>query len=349
MKKILITGSAGLIGSEATIYFIEKGYEVHGIDNNQREKFFGEDGSVSARKKELEKKYKRYIHHTVDIRNKKQIEELFKKNVFELIIHAAAQPSHDWSGVYPFIDYEINAYGTMIILDSMRLYNPKAVFIFTSSSKVYGDTPNNLGFIEQKSRYELSKSHRFYNGINESMSLDNSLHSPYGAAKAGADLMVQEYGKYYGLKTMVLRPNCMTGPAHAGAKLHGFLSYLVKCIMKGEKYIVNGYKGKQVRDNIHAHDLVHAMYLVFKNPQIGEVYNIGGGRKNNISILEAIQVVEKLSGRKANYRISKKARRGDHIWYITDNRKFEKQYPKWKIQHSIEDILKEMVRAYSNN
>jgi len=345
MKKILITGSAGLIGSEAVTFFANKGYQVHGIDNNQRGQFFGSDGSVAKNNSALKKQFDQYIHYNIDIRNKKKIEEVLRKNDFELIIHTAAQPSHDWSGKYPFIDFEINAYGTVILLDAYRKYNPDAVFIFTSSSKVYGDTPNTLKYTERKTRYDLPKSHKYYRGINELMSLDNSLHSPYGAGKAGADLMVQEFGKYYGLKTVVFRPNCMTGPAHAGAKLHGFLSYLVKCIVQRKKYIVNGYHGKQVRDNIHSFDLVNAFYHAFKKPTSGETYNIGGGRENSISILEVIKMIEEITQIKARFEIHPVSRRGDHIWYISDNSKFKKQYPQWKMTHSLKDTLKEMYHA----
>lgn len=347
MKKILVTGSAGLIGSESVKQFCEKGYEVHGIDNNQRAAFFGKDGDTSKTNQQLLDKYKNYIHHKVDIRDKEALEQIFKTHAFELIIHTAAQPSHDWSGKFPVIDFEINALGTVLLLDMMRLYAPKSVFIFTSSSKVYGDQFNFWKYKESETRYDLPKSHEYFNGVKETVSIDGSMHSPYGVGKASADLYVQEYGVYYGLKTMVFRCNCLTGPAHAGAKLHGFLSYLVKCIVNGEEYVVNGYKGKQVRDNIHSYDLVNAFYHAFKNPKEGIVYNLGGGRENSVSILEAIKIIEEISGKKAKFMISPEPRRGDHIWYISDDSKFKTDNPKWNIKYDIKTILKEMSEAYS--
>ncbi len=347
MKKILVTGSAGLIGSESVKQFCEKGYEVHGIDNNQRAEFFGKDGDTSKTNQGLLDKFKNYIHHKIDIRDREALENIFKEHTFELIIHTAAQPSHDWSGKFPVIDFEINAFGTVLLLEMMRLYAPKSVFIFTSSSKVFGDQFNFWKYEENKTRYDLPKNHEYYNGVRETLSLDGSMHSPYGVGKASADLYVQEYGVYYGLKTIVFRCNCLTGPAHAGAKLHGFLSYLVKCIVHGDEYIINGYKGKQVRDNIHSYDLVNAFYHAFKNPKKGIVYNLGGSRENSVSILEAIKMIEDISGKKANFVINQKARRGDHIWYISDDSKFKKDNPTWKIKYDIKTILKEMCQAYS--
>jgi CDP-paratose 2-epimerase len=346
MKKILVTGSAGLIGSESVRQFCEKGYEVHGIDNNQRGEFFGKDGDTSGTNKKLLEKYKNYIHHKVDIRDKVALEQIFKENNFELIIHTAAQPSHDWSGKFPVIDFEINAFATVLLLEMMRLYAPKSVFIFTSSSKVYGDSVNYLKYDESKTRYDLPKNHKWYNGVPENMSLDHTMHSPYGAGKAAADLMTQEFGVYYGLKTITFRCNCLTGPAHAGARLHGFLSYLVKCIVHGDQYVINGYKGKQVRDNIHSYDLVNAFYHAYKNPKAGVVYNLGGGRGNSVSILEAITMIEEISGKKANFVINPEPRRGDHIWYISDDSKFIKDNPDWKIKYDIKTILTEMCEAY---
>ncbi len=346
MNKILVTGSAGLIGSESVRQFCEKGYEVHGIDNNQRAIFFGTDGDTTKINNELLKKYKNYIHHQVDIRDKDKINSIFQQHKFDLIIHTAAQPSHDWAGKYPVIDFEINAFATVLLLDAMRLYNPDATFIFTSSSKVYGDHVNNLKFEETDTRYDLPKDHQLYQGVPESMSIDNSMHSPYGVGKAAADLMVQEYGLYYGLNTIIFRCNCLTGPAHAGAKLHGFLSYLVKCILHSNEYVINGYKGKQVRDNIHSYDLVNAFYHAYKNPKKGVVYNLGGGRENSVSILEAIKIIEKISGIKALSTINPEPRRGDHIWYISDDTKFKIDNPQWKIKYNIKTILTVMCKAY---
>jgi len=345
-KKILVTGSAGLIGSESVRQFCEKGYEVHGIDNNQRAAFFGKDGDTSSIKKNLEKTYDSYIHHQIDIRDKEKINDIFEKNNFELIIHTAAQPSHDWAGKHPVIDFEINAFATLFLLDAMRIHTPDAVFIFTSSSKVYGDHVNNLKYEEHETRYDLPKKHKWYNGVQEDMSIDHSMHSPYGVGKAAADLMVQEFGLYYGLKTMTFRCNCLTGPAHAGAKLHGFLSYLVKCVIHGNEYVINGYKGKQVRDNIHSYDLVNAFYHAYKNPKSGVVYNLGGGRKNSVSILEAIQKIEKISGKKATFTINPEPRRGDHIWYISDDSHFIKDNHDWDVTYGIDRILEEMCAAY---
>lgn len=347
MKKILVTGSAGLIGSESVKQFCEKGYEVHGIDNNQRAEFFGKDGDTSKTNRELLDQYKNYIHHKVDIRDREALEKIFKEHTFELIIHTAAQPSHDWSGKFPVTDFEINALGTVLLLDMMRLHAPKSVFIFTSSSKVFGDQFNKWKYNETETRYDLPKTNEYYNGVKETLSIDGFMHSPYGVGKASADLYVQEYGVYYGLKTIVFRCNCLTGPAHAGAKLHGFLSYLVKCIVHGDEYVINGYKGKQVRDNIHSYDLVNAFYHAFKNPKEGIVYNLGGGRENSVSILEAIKMIEDISGKKANFVINPEPRRGDHIWYISDDSKFKTDNPSWKIKYDIKTILKEMCEAYS--
>lgn len=343
---VLITGSAGLIGSAATQLFLAKDFIVHGVDNNSRAQFFGEEGSTDKIKQELEKQ-QNYTHHQLDIRDAEAMKQVFKDNNFDVIIHTAAQPSHDWSGKFPVIDFEINAFATVQLLELAREFAPDASFIFTSSSKVYGDHPNNLPLIESESRYDLPQKHELYHGVPETMSVDHSMHSPYGAGKLAADVMVQEFGRYYGMKTTVLRCNCLTGPAHAGAKLHGFLSYLVKCIVRGEEYVVNGYKGKQVRDNIHADDLVAAMYEVAQKPGSGVVYNIGGSRENSVSILEAIKLIEEISGKTAKYTIAPEARRGDHIWYISDNRNFQKAYPNWNLKYPIKKVLTEMIRALS--
>lgn len=343
-KKILVTGSAGLIGSESVKFFAEKDFEIVGIDNDMRAYFFGKEASTSWNRKLLEGKYKNYKHYDLDIRDQKRLEEIFREHKFDLIIHTAAQPSHDWAAKEPITDFGINALGTLYLLENFRKYSPPSVFIFTSTNKVYGDTPNLLPLIEQNLRYDLPKNHKYYKGIDESMSIDNSKHSIFGASKVAADVMVQEYGKYFGLKTTVFRGGCLTGPAHSGTKLHGFLAYLVKCVATNQKYTIYGYKGKQVRDNIHSFDLVNAFYHVYKNPRFGEAYNIGGSRHSNISILEAIEKIEKILKRKANFDYVNENRSGDHIWYISDVSKFKSHYPKWDFKYSGDMILEDICR-----
>lgn len=342
-KKALITGSAGLIGSESTKFFANLGFTVHGIDNNMREYFFGKDASTDWQKHELEDKLKdKYVHHQIDIRDNKELENLFKEHKFDLIIHTAAQPSHDWAAKEPITDFSINALGTLYLLENFRKYSPEASFIFTSTNKVYGDTPNSLPFVELDKRYELPRGHKYYKGIDESMSIDQSKHSIFGVSKVAADVMVQEYGRYFNLHTVAFRGGCLTGPSHSGAKLHGFLAYLVKCIMTGQKYTIFGYKGKQVRDNIHSYDLVNAFYNFHLNPRVGEVYNMGGSRHSNISILEAIDMIENITGKKAIYDYTQENRSGDHIWYISNVSKFKKHYPNWEYTYDIKKILEEM-------
>jgi len=346
MKKALVTGSAGLIGSEAAKFFAQKGFEIIGIDNNMRSYFFGDEASTEWNRKKIEGELKNsYTHYSVDIRDNDEVAKIFKKYKFDIIIHTAAQPSHDWAAKEPMTDFTVNAVGTMVMLENMRQYCPEAVFIFTSTNKVYGDTPNRLPLIELEKRWELPKSHHFYKGIDESMSIDDTKHSIFGASKVAADVMVQEYGKYFGFKTVVFRGGCLTGPSHSGAELHGFLAYLIKCINSGKKYTVFGYKGKQVRDNIHSHDLVNAFYHYYQKPRAGEVYNMGGARNSNISMLEAIEKIEKLLGKKANYELSEENRIGDHIWYISDVSKFRKHFPGWDFKYDIDAILKEMCSA----
>lgn len=346
MQTALVTGSGGLIGSEAAKFFAEKGFAVVGIDNDMRSYFFGKEASTDWNRKKVEGQLKdQYTHYTADIRDNDAIAKIFKKHGFDVIIHTAAQPSHDWAAKEPFTDFTVNANGTLVMLENMRQHCPEAVFIFTSTNKVYGDTPNRLPLVELEKRWELPKDHKYYKGIDESMSIDNTKHSIFGASKVAADVMVQEYGKYFGFKTAVFRGGCLTGPSHSGAELHGFLAYLIKCIASGKKYTIFGYKGKQVRDNIHSHDLVNAFYHFYQKPRSGEVYNIGGARNSNISMLEAIDKIEKILGKKANYELSDKNRIGDHIWYISDVSKFKKHYPKWDFEYDIDDILKEMCAA----
>lgn len=344
-KKVLVTGSAGLIGSEAVRFFCAKGFDVHGVDNNMRQYFFGADGDTSWMRQRLLKEQKSYMHHAIDIRDEGKLRELFQTHHFDLIIHTAAQPSHDWAAKEPLTDFGINAMGTLILLQCMREFAREAVFIFTSTNKVYGDTPNTLPLVEKSTRWELPKTHRYWKGIDESMSIDASTHSIFGVSKAAADLMVQEYGRYFGLATGVFRGGCLTGPAHSAARLHGFLAYLVKCIREGIPYTINGYKGKQVRDNIHASDLIAAFYEFYKRPRSGEVYNIGGSRHSNVSIREAIGKTEAIIGKKAKTTYMEQPRVGDHIWYISDVSKFQSHYPGWSYEFDGDAILLDLCKA----
>jgi len=344
--KIMITGSAGLIGGEAVDYFCKKGFDVIGIDNDMRKYFFGDKASTNWNIERLQKNHKDFVNYNLDIRDRKMLKKIFRtyNKDIDLIIHTAAQPSHDWAAKEPFTDFDINAVGTLNMLEYCRIYSPDAVFIFTSTNKVYGDTPNKILLYEKAKRWEIDLRHKFVNGIDETMSIDNSKHSLFGASKVAADVLVQEYGKYFNMKTSVFRGGCLTGPTHSGAELHGFLAYLIKCIKEGIKYNILGYKGKQVRDNIHSYDLVNAFYHVYKSPRYGEVYNIGGSRHSNISILEAIEKIEKLTGKKAITEYIPKAREGDHIWYISDVSKFKEHYPKWNYKYDIDMILEEMCK-----
>jgi len=343
---ILITGSTGLIGSAACFFYLKENQPVVGIDNDLRSYFFGKNGSNKWKEKIL-KKDKNYKHFSIDIRNKKKIFDIFKKykKKIKSIIHTAAQPSHDWAAKEPFTDFEVNANGTLNLLEAFRTYCPEASFVFTSTNKVYGDRPNYLPLKEKKLRYELSKKHPFYKrGINETMSLDQTTHSIFGSSKVSADILVQEYGRYFNLKTATFRGGCLTGENHSGAQLHGFLSFLVKSIIHDKNYSIFGYKGKQVRDNIHSTDVISAFHEFIKKPKSGgKVYNIGGGRNNSCSILEAISLIEKISGKKSKYKILKSNRIGDHIWWISDNSKFKKDYPKWNVNVSLNQSLRQMV------
>ncbi len=345
MKTIIVTGSAGLIGSESVRFFCDRNFTVVGIDNNMRQTFFGKDASTEWNRDLLIDKYgDRYIHHNVDIRDHEGIAEIFKTygSDVELIIHTAAQPSHDWAAKDPYMDFSVNANGTLVLLENTRQLCPDAVFIFCSTNKVYGDTPNSLPLYEQDFRWEVDEAHLYYNGIDETMSIDNSKHSLFGASKVAADVLVQEYGRYFNLKTACFRGGCLTGPSHSGTQLHGFLSYLMKCTITGQPYEVYGYKGKQVRDNIHSYDLVNAFYQFYTNPRVGEVYNIGGSRLSNCSMLEAIQHCEAITDKKLNWTYKESNRIGDHVWWISNIQKFKDHYPNWDISYSIVDILKEI-------
>ncbi len=348
MSILLVTGSSGLIGSETVKFFHQKGFDILGIDNNLRQYFFGQDGSVDWNTEKLKKSLKNFTHSGIDIRDKEAVFKIFnyyKKNI-ELVIHTAAQPSHDWAAKEPFTDFSVNAGATLILLEATRTYCPEAPFIFTSTNKVYGDTPNFLPLVEKSLRFEIEETHPYFEyGIDESMSIDQSKHSLFGASKVAADILTQEYGRYFGLKTAIFRGGCLTGPAHSGAELHGFLAYLVKCALTGKKYKIYGYKGKQVRDNIHSHDLVNAFWHFFQNPRKGEVYNMGGARHSHCSVLEAIELIKKISGFELNYELTDQNRSGDHIWWVSNVSKFQKDYPEWKFQYDLKQILKEIIEA----
>ena len=351
MKYVLITGSAGLVGYESVKFFINKGFKVIGIDNNSRKFFFGETGSVLKNVKELKINYKKkYLHYDIDIRNLSNLNKIFQKynKNIKLIIHAAGQPSHDWAYKDPFVDFKINAEGTLNLLELTRKYCSKSVFIFLSTNKVYGDNPNKLGLIESKYRYDIKKKNQFFKGIDEDFNIDNCVHSLFGSSKAYADIICQEYGKNFGLKTAIFRAGCITGPKHKGAKLHGFLSFLVKQIIKEKKYNIIGYKGKQVRDNIHSFDLVNCFWEFYKKPKYGEVYNRGGGRDLNCSILEAINFLEKKLNLKIQKIYNKNNRVGDHKWYISNTVKFKKHYPNWKQKYNTSKIINEIIENERN-
>ena len=349
MSIVVITGSTGLVGSEAVNFFCDKGFDVLGIDNNLRKFFFGPDGSTSWVKKNLLKRNKKFKNFNIDIRNFQVIEKIFKKykKNISLIIHCAAQPSHDYGKRNPILDFNVNATGTLNLLELTKLYCPNSPFIFMSTNKVYGDNPNKLSIIEKKTRWELSKKNKFYRGIDENFSIDHCTHSFFGVSKTYADLIVQEYGKNVGLQTVCFRAGCITGPNHSGAKLHGFLSYLVKASLAKKKYSLIGYKGKQVRDNLHSYDLVNCFWEFFKKPKRGEVYNIGGGRFSNCSILEALDLVETMTNISIKRNIIRSPRIGDHIWYISNLSKFKRHYPKWKQKYNTKKILGEIIESYN--
>lgn len=346
MNKIcIITGSSGLIGSEAVEFFSGKFYKIVGIDNDMRSYFFGKNASTNWNTYKLKESVTNFEHHDIDIRNFNDLLNLFKtyNSNISLIVHTAAQPSHDWAAKEPLTDFGVNAVGTLNLLELTRIYCPEAVFIFTSTNKVYGDTPNSLPLVECEKRWEIDKSHVYYSqGIDEKMSIDQSKHSVFGVSKVAADIMVQEYGRYFGMNTGVFRGGCLTGPNHSGSQLHGFLAYLMKCSITGEHYTIFGYKGKQVRDNIHSFDLVNMFWHFFNNPKQGEVYNAGGGRFSNCSVLEAIELCENISGKALNYSYSDTNRAGDHIWYISDVSKFKSHFPDWNYYYSLETTLAQM-------
>jgi len=348
MSIAVITGSAGLIGAEAARLFAGKGLDVVGIDNDMRKEFFGAEASTAWSRRQLEAYLAGYRHYDIDIRDQSAIAEVFSRygRDIAVVIHTAAQPSHDWAATAPFVDFSVNAVGTLNLLEATRQHCPAAPFIFTSTNKVYGDTPNRLPLVEQPTRWEVPDDHPFgRHGIDESMSIDQTLHSLFGASKVAADVLVQEYGRYFGLRTVCFRGGCLTGPGHSGTQLHGFLAYLVKCAVTDTPYVVFGYGGKQVRDNIHSHDLVNAFWCFFEAPRSSEVYNIGGGRHCNCSMIEAIDKCETLTGRKMRWSYNETNRTGDHIWWIGDIRRFQSHYPTWSMRYDIDAIMREIHEA----
>jgi len=351
MSIAIVTGAAGLIGAETVRFFTANGFDVVGIDNDMRRVFFGDDASSLWSRHRLEREVRNYRHLDLDIRDRAGIERLFTRyeKSISAVIHTAAQPSHDWAARDPMTDFSVNAVGTLNLLEATRKYCPDAPFIFTSTNKVYGDRPNSLPLIELGSRWEVDPQHPFAaHGIDESMSIDACLHSVFGASKVSADIMVQEYGRYFGMRTVCFRGGCLTGSGHSGTQLHGFLAYLARCAVTGEAYKVFGYKGKQVRDNIHSYDLVSAFWHFVKKPRSGAVYNMGGGRHANCSIVEAIALCERLTGRPFKWTYEDTNRVGDHIWWISDVRKFMTDYPEWRYRYDLETTLAEIIAGLSD-
>ena len=348
MSVAIITGSAGLIGSEAALHFARQGLDIVGIDNDMRGFFFGKEASTAWNRQRLEQSLgNAYRHVDADIREGTAIADIFREYgaAIKLVIHTAAQPSHDWAARAPHIDFTVNANGTLNLLEATRQFAPEAVFIFTSTNKVYGDTPNRLPLVELDGRWEIDSAHPYQQGIPEDMSIDQTLHSLFGASKVAADVLVQEYGRYFDMKTASFRGGCLTGPSHSGTELHGFLAYLMQCATTGKPYTVYGYKGKQVRDNIHSADLIRAFDEFFKAPRMGEVYNIGGGRFSNCSMLEAINLCQEISGHEMQWHYSETNRVGDHIWWISDTGKFKQHYPGWVQNYDVPSILQEIYEA----
>jgi CDP-paratose 2-epimerase len=340
----IVTGSGGLIGSESVRQFVAQGYDVIGVDNDMRAEFFGPDASTRPVSEALERMLPEFRTLELDIRDADGIDRLFAEHAgrIELIVHTAAQPSHDWAARDPQTDFGVNANGTLNLLEATRRFAPDASFIFCSTNKVYGDTPNRLPLEELETRLELPEDHRWFQGIDTTMSIDGSTHSLFGASKAAADLLVQEYGRYFDMPTVCFRGGCLTGPRHAGAMLHGFLAYLMKCTVTGTPYTVFGYGGKQVRDNIHSADLVACFEAFHRNPQAAAVYNIGGGRESNCSMLEAIEACERIAGRELQWELSDENRIGDHRWWISDLAEFRRDYPDWELRNGIEEILRQI-------
>jgi CDP-paratose 2-epimerase len=344
MKRVIITGSSGLIGSEAATFFDERGWEVHGIDNNMRRSFFGADGDTAWNLKRIQSATHHFTHHDLDIRDRGAMSDMIRDQKPNLLIHCAAQPSHDLAKDRPFDDFEVNAVGTLNLLEAMRQYCPDSPFIFTSTNKVYGDAPNELPLVELDSRYDYANSED-YNGIAENCRIDATMHSLFGASKAAADIMVQEYGRYFNMPTVCFRGGCLTGPNHSGAELHGFLAYLAKAVKEERTYRIFGYKGKQVRDNIHSHDVCLAFMAFYENPRAAAVYNLGGGRNNSISLIEAMGRFEEKIGRKLQTEYIDQNRAGDHICYISDLSRLKADYPGWDITYNLDMIIEELSRS----
>ena len=346
MSVAIVTGAAGLIGSESAAHFAELGYTIVGVDNDMRKQFFGDEASTEWNRRSLQRALgSKYRHHDMDIRDVAAIDRLFAEygSSIEVVIHTAAQPSHDWAAQDPTTDFTVNANGTLSLLEATRNRAPKAAFIYTSTNKVYGDTPNRLPLREEETRWEIDPSHAYAaKGIAEDMSVDHTLHSLFGCSKLAADVMVQEYGRYFGLQTACFRGGCLTGPNHSGTKLHGFLAYLMKCTVTHTPYTVFGYGGKQVRDNIHSADLIAAFEAFTKAPRVGEVYNIGGGRFSNCSMIEAIEICEKLTREKLDWTYTDTNRIGDHIWWVSSTARFEQHYPTWKLEYDVPAILQDI-------
>ena len=345
MKRMLVTGASGLIGSEVVSHFIKQGWEIHGIDNNMRADFFGPQGDTRWNQKRLQSSYPDFHHHDIDIRDRKTILEFMRQLKPKALVHSAAQPSHDLAASRPFDDFDVNAVGTLNLLEANRQINPDVPFVHLSTNKVYGDAPNELDLKELETRWEYA-SPEYYDGIREDFRIDQSKHSLFGASKVAGDIMVQEYGRYFNMPSCCLRGGCLTGPAHSGVELHGLLSYLIKSNVEGKKYNIFGYKGKQVGDNVHSFDVVRFIDEFLKGPRIAEVYNLGGGRRNSISILEAFSLIESISGKKMISEYVPKNREGDHICYISDLTKMKQHYPNWNISKDLQTIFEEIYAAW---
>ena len=343
-KRLLVTGSSGLIGSEVCVYFSKQGYTVHGVDNNQRAVFFGPQGDTRWNQQRLLRDHPGFQHHELDIRDRAGVLALIKEVKPDVIVHTAAQPSHDRAAAIPFDDFDTNAVGTLNLLEANRQTNPEVPFVHMSTNKVYGDAPNRIALKELETRWDYADP-AYEHGIAETFTIDQSKHSLFGASKVAGDVMVQEYGRYFNMPTCCLRGGCLTGPNHTGVELHGFLSYLVKCNLEGKEYHVFGYKGKQVRDNIHSLDVARFMYAFVQAPRVGEVYNLGGGKDNSCSILDAFAIAEKFSGKKMVYTYTDQNRIGDHICYYSDLRKMRAHYPSWDISVSLEETIRQIVEA----
>ena len=345
MRRLLVTGSSGLIGSETVAFFDRRGWEVHGVDNNMRRSFFGDDGDTTWNLERLRRTTRHFTHHDLDVRDREAILSLVAAVRPAFIVHCAAQPSHDLAKDRPFDDFEVNAVGTLNLLEAARQWCPESPFVFTSTNKVYGDRPNELPLVELDTRWDYTPDHA--DGIDEEMPIDRSLHSLFGASKAAADLLVQEYGRYFGLPTVCFRGGCLTGPQHAGVPLHGFLAYLARAVRDGLPYQVFGYKAKQVRDNLHSLDVCRAIVAFIERPRVAAVYNLGGGRDNSVSMLEAIARLEELYGRTLDWQYVEEPRVGDHICYISDLRRFRADYPEWDVTVSLEAIFEDFARVTS--